>query len=76
METPMIPNGKKALFITVENIDGHCVDTAKDGRTLEYESEYHGDHSENWIIAKVNGIEVSRYNTKFIQEIGWEPETA
>ena len=67
-----ISNGKKADSITFECVDGHTFDCAKDDRTLEYESEYHGDHSENWIIAKVNGVEVSRYNTKLVQSINWQ----
>jgi len=66
-----IPNGKQAESITYECVDGQCFDNAKEGRTLEYESEYHGDHSENWIIAKEAGEEVARYNTKFIQNINW-----
>ena len=69
-----IPNGKQAKCITFEDVDGHTLDKAGDDRTLEYESEYHGDHSENWIIAKVNGVEVSRYNTKLIQSIYWQLE--
>ena len=67
----MIENGKKAKCITFENVDGHTFDLAGDERTLEYESEFMGDHSENWIVAKVNGEEVTRYNTKFIQTIDW-----
>lgn len=70
----MIENGKKIEFITFEDIDGFCIHRASETRTLEYQSEDCGDHGENWVVVKDNGIETSRYNVKFIQTICWEQE--
>lgn len=66
-------NGKRAKCITFENVDGFGFDKADGNRTLEFESDYLGDHSENWIVAKMNGAEACRYNTRFLQSIDWEP---
>jgi len=40
-------------------------------KKLYYLTEYHGDHSENWVIEEENGREVARHNTKFITSIEW-----
>lgn len=71
-----ITNGKRAKYITFESIDGQS-DDYSDGhddvqRILQYESDYYGDHTENWIVVYEKGKEVSRYNMKFIKSIIWE----
>lgn len=38
---------------------------------MYYVSEYHGDHSENWVIYEKNGQEVGRTNAKECIHIKW-----
>ncbi|KKP74577.1 MAG: hypothetical protein UR73_C0038G0010 [candidate division WS6 bacterium GW2011_GWF1_35_23] len=43
----------------------------KNNEKLYYITEYHGDHSENWVIKERAGKEIERHNTKFIASIIW-----
>lgn len=38
---------------------------------MYYQSDYHGDHSENWVVVEKDKIEIARHNTKFIASIIW-----
>ena len=48
------------------------IQNAKIRGQYKYVSEYHGDHSENWIIEyNKKGNETSRTNTKAVEYIQW-----
>jgi hypothetical protein len=41
-------------------------------RELRYIVEYHGDHEVGWVIELRDGLEVARFNARFIQSIVWD----
>jgi beta-glucanase (GH16 family) len=42
--------------------------------TLELYETDHGDHSEEWVRHKVNGKEIARYKTQYLEAIIFEEE--
>lgn len=42
-------------------------------QTLHYQEDYHGDHSECWVVLTRDGVEVARHNTRYIESIVWKP---
>ncbi len=65
-------NGRKAIGLWWNGANGDESLTRKDNQEFIYHSEYHGDHSENWILVLENGKEIARHNTKYIASINWE----
>ena len=41
------------------------------GITLMFESAYHGDRDEHWILEIVAGKEIARHNVRYIETIIW-----
>ena len=39
---------------------------------LSYEYGFHGDHAEMWLIDECDGVEVARYNTRYLAQIVWD----
>ena len=39
---------------------------------IEYMCVDFGDRGEDWIVAFRNGIEISRYNARYVSDIVWE----
>jgi hypothetical protein len=35
-------------------------------------NDFHGEHDEDWIVALSNGVEISRYNPRFVESIDWD----
>lgn len=46
--------------------------TKTNERTMETLNEYHGEYDLDWVIEKINGKEIARHNTKYIETIVWE----
>lgn len=44
------------------------------GVTLEILNEFHGEYDLDWVVKKIDGREVVRYNCKTIDTIVWEEE--
>lgn len=66
-------NGWAIDFITwpdTETDKGQKLKTDKD-RKLFLSATYHGDRDEFWVVEEFKGVEVARYNTRFIDMISW-----
>lgn len=67
-------NGKKIKSVWWPDTEtAHGVNLTADGNlTLHLEWRFHGTWDESWIIECLDGVEVARYNPRFIESIIWE----
>lgn len=63
-------NGKAVAYIGSAD-DEWGIFAKATGSTMTAEVSYHGDHDEWWIVRRINGVEVARYNCRHIQTIDW-----
>lgn len=60
---------KEIWYSDSENAFNECV------RNLELSATYHGDRDEFWAVKKnEQGIEIERYNLKFVSSIMWDSQ--
>jgi hypothetical protein len=45
-----------------------------EGHKIVYESEFHGDHAENWFCVYKDGKEIQRHNAAYVDTVVWETE--
>ena len=64
-------NNKPVQEIWVHTEDGEFSIQSGNNQTLNLSATYHGDHDEFWIIHKIAGREVARFNCKYISRIVW-----
>lgn len=43
-------------------------------KEIKYESEFHGDHAENWFCVYREGKEFQRHNAQYVDTVIWEDE--
>ena len=65
-------NGTVVLELQFPN--GDQIHTT-DGHKIVYESEFHGDHAENWFcVYNKDGKEIQRHNAAYVETVVWEDE--
>lgn len=57
-----------------ENEQGRYVQSGGESGQLMMINEYHGDHDEDWIVQIKDGVEIARYNPRFVESITWAEE--
>lgn len=60
-------------FVKALHFDGATISKfSNGGHTLQFESSYHGDRDEHWIIERdALGKEVARHNARHVATIEW-----
>lgn len=69
-------NGREIAVITFANspphIDPSVVSTPD--KLLRWHEDYHGDHDVAWVVQIEDGVEIARFNPRYIESIVWATE--
>lgn len=67
---------KSLSWIDLEHGFDGTIEFAKAGETAILSSEYYGDHRELWAVISKDGLEIRRYNMRFVDTVTWEAGVA
>lgn len=65
---PEIHGSKEVKEVWWDSEQGVCIKSS-DKVTLSLVTFFYGDHDEDWIIQKENGVETARHNSRHVESI-------